>query len=217
MLENLFHESSSDNELEEEQEISNDENDQDKENVVFHSNKDAKYLGHARAKSLIERFSKRNEIGTTMIHKTCKTSHSKDTEFDGVREYVRNLTRGNIEENDRKRMGAVASELIQRTGTSLTVFMISDTYLYICMIQGTHFHNLDLTFSVRTLQDSRPDVRNESYSNPSLLYWLKWKNIPRYVTFLYNTFTVSFSRIDLNYFFYLSRRASRNVCNLRYK
>ena len=118
MLENLFHESSSDNELEEEQEISNDENDQDKENVVFHSNKDAKYLGHARAKSLIERFNKRKEVRPKVI----QTNHSKDTEFNDVREYVRNLTSGNIEENERKRMGTIASELIESTGTSYWLF-----------------------------------------------------------------------------------------------
>ena len=116
MLENLFHESSSDNE-EEEEEIFNDENNRDKENdsekenVVFNKEK---YPGHARAKSLIERFNKRKEVRPKVI----QTNHSKDTEFNDVREYVRNLTGGNIEENERKRMGTIASELIESTGTS---------------------------------------------------------------------------------------------------
>ena len=116
MLENLFHESSSDNE---EEEIFNDENNQDKEND--HPEKEnvvVKYSGHARAKSLIERFNKRKEVRPKIIHSISQTSHSKDTEFNDVREYVRNLTSGNIEENQRKRMGTIAYELIESTGTS---------------------------------------------------------------------------------------------------
>ena len=115
MLENLFHESSSDNE---EEEIFNDENNQDKENDPEKENVVVQYSGHARAKSLIERFNKRKEVRPKIIHSISQTSHSKDTEFNDVREYVRNLTSGNIEENQRKRMGTIAYELIESTGTS---------------------------------------------------------------------------------------------------
>eukprot|EP00938_MAST-03A_sp_MAST-3A-sp1_P006326 g6326.t1 len=116
MLENLFHESSSDNE---EEEIFNDENNQDKENDPEKENVVVQYSGHARAKSLIERFNKRKEVRPKIIHSISQPSHSKDTEFNDVREYVRNLTSGNIEENQRKRMGTIAYELIESTGYTL--------------------------------------------------------------------------------------------------
>ena len=71
-----------------------------------------KYPGHARAKSLIERFNKRNEVRPKVI----QTNHSKDTEFNDVR--VREKFGGNVEESEGKRMGTIASELIESTGTS---------------------------------------------------------------------------------------------------
>ena len=75
-------------------------------------------------------------------------------------------------------------------------WMISNNHsIYTRSIQDTHFHNPVLTFLVRTLQDSRQDVRNESYSNPSLPCWLKWRNTPRYV-YIFSRKTNELNRIS---------------------